>query len=503
MSASFKRQDVVHAVTGHRHHVPLRLQGLDHRALLVRGDASEDRVRVEHLGELLTILGQRLRIERRLGAGESDPASDGGDRLGMVAADDLDLDPLLLEVRERRRRRLAHAVREDHVGDRNEPGRWASAVERGLGPPEEHDAPSRLGVFTRLPQICVVAPRGSEQNVGRPEDPGSLRAELHAAPLPGRRERDRSRREPAGGMVGEALADRAEGGVRVRVGGRQRGERLPVRPVPAEELDLVDDEPALGERSGLVDAQHVHARERLDGRQLLHQHPPPCEPNHAHRERHARQQNETLGDHRDGPGHGPSERLAHARVRVELADHQQRRGRDDQPRHDPQDLVDPGPELRTRQAEPPALLGEPCRVGLGADARGPEPSAPRRDERARKHLLPRRLDHGLGFAGQQRLVDLERRRLEHLAVDHDLVPGLQLEHVVEHDLGHRRFANLAVADDPPLRRGQHREAVERPLRPQLLEDPDARVRDQDEAEQRVLDRPDDEDHDEERPEEGS
>ena len=178
----------------------------------------------------------------------------------------------------------------------------------------------------------------------------------------------------------------------------------------------------------------------------------------------------------------------------------QRRGRDQQPRHDPQDLVDPAPQLRTREAEPPPLLGELRRVRLRADTRGPEPSAPRRDERPREHLVARRLDHGLGLAGQQRLVDLERGGLEHLAVDHDLIARLELEHVVEDDLGERHLADLAVADDPRVRRRQHRQRVERPLRAQLLVDPDAGVRDQHEPEQRVLDRADDQGHHQERAE---
>ena len=72
--------------------------------------------------------------------------------------------------------------------------------------------------------------------------------------------------------VGEALADREEGGVRVGFGGGERRERVPVHTVLAEQLDLVDDQTALGERARLVDAQDVDAREHLDRRQLLDQH---------------------------------------------------------------------------------------------------------------------------------------------------------------------------------------------------------------------------------------
>jgi hypothetical protein len=77
---------------------------------------------------------------------------------------------------------------------------------------------------------------------------------------------------------------------------------------------------------------------------------------------------------------------------------------------------------------------------------------------------------------------------------------LQLEHVVQDDLGERRLANVAVADEAGAWRRQHRQRVQRPLGAQLLVDPDAGVRDQHEPEQRVLDRADDQDHDQERAE---
>ena len=411
----------------------------------------------------------------------------------------LTCDALPGEVRERGRRRLANPVGQDHEGDGDEPIRSAIGSDRGLGAAEEDHAPSRLGVRARLREVGVVV-RRAQQHVGRAEHPRPPGPEVGAAPLAGGRERDGRGGEPPVRGVGEALADREEGGVRVGFGGGERRERVAVHTVLAEQLDLVDDQTALGERARLVDAQDVDAREHLDRRQLLHQHATLGQPDDADRERHARQEHETLRHHRDGGGHRTSERVAHVRVRTELADEEQRRGRDQQPRHDPQDLVDPAPQLRTREAEPPPLLGELRRVRLRADTRGPEPSAPRRDERPREHLVARRLDRGLGLAGQQRFVDLERGGLEHLAVDHDLIARLELEHVVEDDLGERHLADLAVANDPRVRRRQHRQRVERPLRAQLLVDPDAGVRDQHEPEQRVLDRADDQDHHQERAE---
>ena len=89
---------------------------------------------------------------------------------------------------------------------------------------------------------------------------------------------------------------------------------------------------------------------------------------------------------------------------------------------------------------------------------------------------------------------------EDLAVDDHLIAGLEGDHVVDARLadGATR-ASLAVAHD---RRAvgavEQREPVERPLGTELLHDADQGVRDEHDAEQCVLQRPDDEDQREHR-----
>ena len=72
---------------------------------------------------------------------------------------------------------------------------------------------------------------------------------------------------PSGG--GERRRERVERPVAVLVGGErtQGGRDVGV----VERLDLVEDDLALGEGAGLVEADHVDAREPFDGRKLLHQ----------------------------------------------------------------------------------------------------------------------------------------------------------------------------------------------------------------------------------------
>ena len=115
------------------------------------------------------------------------------------------------------------------------------------------------------------------------------------------------------------------------------------------------------------------------------------------------EQHQTLGHHRDGGGHRTPDRVVHARVRAELADHDQPRRRDQQPRHDPKDLVDPAPELRTRQAEPPPLLGELRRWGL--ERRVVDELLPHAD-RALDWIVNHGVKDGDGFVEYARTTEL-------------------------------------------------------------------------------------------------
>src|SRR5262249_58069464 len=88
------------------------------------------------------------------------------------------------------------------------------------------------------------------------------------------------------------------------------------------------------------------------------------------RERDGRQEDQTLGHHRDRPGDGTRERLAAIALLAELADEQQRRGRNDRDRDVEQDPVDPAAELGPRQGESTSLLDQLRGIRVAADARG-------------------------------------------------------------------------------------------------------------------------------------
>ena len=73
---------------------------------------------------------------------------------------------------------------------------------------------------------------------------------------------------------------------------------------------------------------------------------------------------------------------------------------------------------------------------------------------------------------------------DHLAVGDELVAGLDDDDVAGHDLVGEELGHLAVADRLRLGGDEDRELVERPLRLQLLADPDVGVDDRDHPEER-------------------
>ena len=186
---------------------------------------------------------------------------------------------------------------------------------------------------------------------------------------------------------------------------------------------------------------------------------------------------------------------------AELADEQERGGRHDRPRDVAQDPVDAAAQLRTREREPPGVLGELRAAYASAPTAvaciRPDPAATNEPDSTRS---PAALTTGSGSPVSSDSSISSRSLDEHDAVDHDLVARRELEHVVEHDRGGREPRRLAVAHDRGGRRGQQREPVEGPLRAELLHDPDHRVRDEHDAEQRVLHRSHEQDQNEHRAE---
>jgi hypothetical protein len=226
--------------------------------------------------------------------------------------------------------------------------------------------------------------------------------------------------------------------VRVRVDPRERGERVARLHlvVPLEHLDVGDVHRSGGDRPRLVEADHVDTREDLDRRQLLDERSSPSEPDHADRERHARQQDQAFRNHRDDAADRGDETLPDPVLAADLADEQRDPRRDEHVGDERDDPVHRRTQVAVDEREPPRLLGELRGVGIRPDLGDLCPRVPGDHEAAGEQLVAGVLHHRLGLAGEERLVDLEVRLGQHRRVGDDLLARDEIHHVVHHELVH-------------------------------------------------------------------
>ncbi len=120
--------------------------------------------------------------------------------------------------------------------------------------------------------------------------------------------------------------------------------------------------------------------------------------------------------------------------REQLGVDRQQPGRHQQVGDELQNPVNAVAQFGFHQSELAGLLGQLGRVGLRAHLGGAVGTGTGDHETARHHQGANVLGDRVRLTGQQRFVDLQVLLLEDLAVDDDLVPGAELDDVVEHHL---------------------------------------------------------------------
>ena len=186
----------------------------------------------------------------------------------------------------------------------------------------------------------------------------------------------------------------------------------------------------------------------------------------------------------------------------ELRDEECDADRDHDPGHEAQDLVGPLLQLGADQSELPCVSLEAPRIGHLTHCGRSYPPGTGDHKASREHRFAGGLGHRLRLTGEEGLVDFETLRCQHLAVDRHLVAPTYLDHIVQHDLLERDVEDPTRADDVAPWCGQHSQPIECPLRADLLEDPDRRIGHEDDAEERILRRPNHHSHDEQGSQDG-
>ena len=230
-----------------------------------------------------------------------------------------------------------------------------------------------------------------------------IAAEAHARVLPLRRERNRSH------LAGDELVScrrllhvlnvfdkRSRCLVSLfRLNGHERLERMEhfVVSRPFKWDDLVDLHLASGDGAGLVEADHVDARERLDAVDLLHEDTMLRQTENADGKHRTGEQNQALGNHADERRRRVQGGARHVSMRAEqhlLAEQQdaQRNERDADVFHDDVErLHDVASHFLVRLS----IVVDMARIVIGADSRDARDGLARHDERAGHQLVTRLL----------------------------------------------------------------------------------------------------------------
>ncbi len=251
----------------------------------------------------------------------------------------------------------------------------------------------------------------------------------------------------------------------------------------------LDEHPVLGQRPGLVRADHRHRPEGLDGRQAANEGAPRRHPSRSQGQGDGDHGRQALGDGRDREADRRQEHRARGLAAGEARREHDRAYREGQPRELRAQACEPPLERRLVAAGPLDQLGDLAERGrhtrLHDDPR-PTPGGHGRARecdvaairdvacvqlRQRLHHLRRRLR----FAGQGRFVDPQGLGLGQPQVGRDEVANRQHHEVSRDDLRRGDRDRRAVADDGSHGARQAAQGIHRPLGAVLLHEPDQGV----------------------------
>ena len=243
----------------------------------------------------------------------------------------------------------------------------------------------------------------------------------------------------------------------------------------------------LGDGAGFVHAKHIHPGQGLDAVHIPHQHLLAAELQGRCRQRYAGQQVQTLGDHTHQSGNGAVGAGGQFQMlHIVLLIKQRNAHRDQGDAHHPDQGVH-----GTGHA---AFLGLGVGFCLGSQLGGkgfrahmgqPHPGRAGNHERAGLDFAVFLLFDGIGFAGDERFVDLHLPA-DHNAIGADLIAGPEFHNVIPHQFCGGNHLHRTVTDGPH-RAGSHQiQLCHRPFGPDLLKNTDDGVDQHDDHKVQIL-----------------
>ena len=453
------------------------LQGVHKLAFLLRRHTAKNRAGLCRLGQRL-LAAQRCGIHPAFRPGNARVSRHMADRLRVIARDNLDGHPLLGEIAEglggvlsdavlHRQQRQKFKLRCVQCGGRV---RQCRVV---LGQ-QQHAAAlcqqrrKHIGKFRRP---------ASGQHVRRADHIAPMRPKVLGAVLVRRVEGDAAHRKPRRAPLPEA---RCQGAARVVVGLLPRvksRQNLADRRIFRQRQRVISLHRALGNRAGLVHAEHIHPGQRLDAVHIPGQHLAAGQPHHAHRQRHAGQQIEPLRYHTNQGGNRRIHGLLHREPQHPvLLPNQHRANRNQRHTDEFYQLIQAAHHLAAGHLVAVGLRlgGQLAGIALGSHVGQPRRAAPRHQEAARAQLCAALLRHRPCFAGDERFIGL-RAAVHHHGIRHNLVARAKLHHIILDQIIGQHGAPLTVPQAAHLPRRNQRQLVDGLFGAQLLHNADEGV----------------------------
>ena len=265
-----------------------------------------------------------------------------------------------------------------------------------------------------------------------------------------------------------------------------------------------------GDRAGLVQAEHVHASERLDAVELLRKHLATRETDGRDGEHGGGEKHEPLWDHAEQGTHRGEDGRRDGTPRIARGDPRGKRGgririesapgligvvdaRIEQRKTDgyhedagkTHDGVQRVHDLGVDLLDVLRLVVDARDVVVGADMDHTCVHEPRIDEAAAHELIAGTLVNRVALTGEQALVHVALAR-DNDRVGRDLVSPAQADQVVEHELVELEFDLPIVANRDGALRGEQCELVHHALGAQGLHDADTSVEEHDPQKGQVL-----------------
>ena len=242
--------------------------------------------------------------------------------------------------------------------------------------------------------------------------------------------------------------------------------------------------------AGLICANDICSRERLNRRHFLDKRLFSSQPSDAYNEGYGSKKDQSFRNHSDHTGDGANDgRVGVTAVRDKLAAEQQDSDRNQSDRDHFDDAADGPLHLGLGAFLVGCLADELGCVTILADFFDLHDCCAGGDKTSREDRIPVRLLHRFGFAGQHGFIDFESLTVVDGTVRHDLISGFEIYNIVQDNIVYGDLIFCSAPKDHYFGRRDDAQLVDQALDLQLLNDTDQSIGDRCAEEENILDLP--------------